>query len=109
MHAVTVHAADLGVAMRGALEVRVRSGVAGQTPFVNFLRGSFLKDKYLASVAAAVDMVRSGPVATLATLVGGAAFRIQHRLPVRRLRPGVVQVLVTGLAGLRTHVVGVAR
>jgi hypothetical protein len=27
---------------------------------------------------------------------------------VRRLRPGAVKVLVTGLTGLRTHVLGVA-
>src|ERR1022692_647173 len=108
MHAVTVRAADFGFGMRRALEIRVRSGMTIQTPLVNFLRRSFFEDKYLALVATTVDMVRSGTMATLATLVGGAAFLIQHRLPVRRLFPSVVKVLVTGLTGLRTHVLGIA-
>ena len=109
MHTVTVRAADLGFRMGRAFKVRMRSGMTTQAALVNFLRRSFFEDIYLALVAAAVDVVRSGAVAALATLVGGAAFRIQRRLPVRRFLPGVVKVLVTGLTGLRTHIVGVAR
>ena len=108
MRAVTVDAAYLGVAMRGALEVRMRSGVASQTARVNFLRGGLLEDEDLGFVTTAGHVIGAWPVAALATLVGGSAFRIKRRLPVRRLRPGAVKVLVTGLTGLRTHVLGVA-
>src|ERR1039458_4151920 len=109
MRAVTVDAAYLGVAMRRALEVWMRSGVAGQTALVHFRGGSFLKDEYLGFVATACHVIGSRPVAAFATLVGGAAFRIKRRLPVRRLRPIVVEIFVTRLACVRTYVFGIFR
>src|SRR5208282_1537577 len=107
MRAVTVGAAYLGVAMRGALEVRMGSNVAGQTAGVHFRRGSFLKDEDFGFVPTARDVIGTGPVAAFATLVGGTGFLIKRRLPVRRLRPAVVEIFVTGLACVRTYVLGI--
>ena|SRR5450755_1880253 len=106
MRAVTVDAAYLRVAMRGACEVRVRFRVAGQTASGNFFGGCILKDKYLRLVAAA-DVVRPRSMAAFAALMGGRGFRVQRRLPVGRLRPTVVDILVTRLARLGTRVLGI--
>src|ERR1022692_1349491 len=107
MRAVTVDAAYLGVAMLRALEVWMRSRVAGQTARIHFFSGSFRKDEDLGFVTAACHVFGSRPVAALATLVGGAGFLIQRRLPVRRLRPTVVEIFVTRLACVRTYVFGI--
>jgi len=111
--AVTVGAAHLGVAMRvamrGAFEVGMRSGVAGQTAGVHLLRRSLFKNEYFGLVAAAVDVIGAGPVATFATLVRWPAFGIQRCFPVRRFRPTVVKIFVTRLAGIRAYVFGIVR
>ena len=109
MRAVTVGAAYLGVAMRGTLKVGMCSGVAGQTTRVNFLRGSLFKDEDFGFVTAACHMICAWPVAAFAPLMGGAAFRIERRLPVRCLRPIVVAIFVTCLACVRTYVFGIFR
>ena len=98
MRAVTVDAAHLGVAVGGALEVWVGSDVAGQTARVNLLRGSVFKDEDFGFVTTACHVICAWPVAAFATLVGGSAFRIKRRLPVRRFRPIVVEIFVTRFA-----------
>lgn len=45
-------------------------------------------------------------MAALATLLGGTAFCVQCGLPVRRFLPRVVDLFMTGLAGLRAHILG---
>jgi hypothetical protein len=109
MRAVTVDAANLGVAMRRALEVGMRSYVAGQAARVHFRRGSFLKDEDFGFVTTAGHVIGAGPVAAFATLVGRTGFLIQHRLPVRRLRPIVVEIFVTRLARVGAYVLGILR
>src|SRR5271157_3714362 len=105
MGAVAICAAYLGVAMGGAFEVRVRSGVAGQAARVNFLRRSFVEDEDFALVAAAGHVLSAGAVTAFAALVCcGFLIFIQHRLPVRRLCPTVVELFVTGLAGFGADV-----
>src|ERR1700730_248602 len=104
MRAVTIRTAYLGMARRRAIEVRVRSGVAGQTARVNLLRGSVLKDKNLGFVAASGHVICAGSVAALAALTRGSALGIKRRFPVRRLFPAVVEIFMTSLAGLRTHI-----
>ena len=69
MRAVTVDAANLGVAMRGALEVGMRSYVAGQAARVHFRRGSFLKDEDFGFVTTARHVIGAGTVAAFATLM----------------------------------------
>jgi hypothetical protein len=109
MRAVTVGAAYLGAGMRGALEVRMRSGVAAQTARIHFFSGSLPEEKYLGFVTTARHVIGARPVAAFATLVGGAAFLIKRRLPVRRLRPTVVEVFVASLARVRPYISGIFR
>ena len=90
--------------MRGALEVGVRTGVAGQTASVNLLGGSAFKDENLGFIAAAGDVVRAGTVAAFAALMRGPTFCIEPGLPMRRSFPGVVEFFVTALASLRANI-----
>ena len=104
---MTVCAAYVGMGMRRALEVGVRSGVAGRTARVNFLGGSLVKEKYLGFVAASGYMIRAGAVAAFAALVTGLdALGVERRLPVRRSFKTLIEVLMTALACLRTDVPG---
>jgi hypothetical protein len=83
------------------------TGVTGHTAGVDFLRRSALEQEYFGFVAAARHMVRTRTMAALATLLGRAASCVQGGLPVGRFLPGVVDLLVTGLAGLRAHIFGI--
>ena len=98
MYAVTLRAAYLGMTMRGAPEVRVRFGVAGQTAGVDLVRGCLLEEKYLRFVAASGHVIRAGSVASLASLVRGFAMGIECCFPVRRIRETVVKRLMAALA-----------
>ena len=80
------------------------TGVASQTANIDFLRRNILEGEYLAYVAAASHVVRTGTMTTLATLLGGATLFIQCGNPMRRLCPGGVNFPVAALAGLRSHV-----
>src|ERR1700686_4345946 len=106
MRAVTIRAGYRVAAMRRALEVRVCSGVAGQTARVNLLRGRVLKDKNLGLVTASSDVICARSVAALAALMRGPPPGIERCFPVRRLFPAVVKIFVTSLACLRAHVLG---
>ena len=90
----------LGVYRVNGIHMLRATRVATQTAGVDFFRGSILEYEYLGLVAAARHVVGSRTVATFATLMGRSAFRIQRRLPVRRLLPAIVDFLMTGLAGL---------
>ena len=82
------------------------TGVTGQATGVDFLRRNVLEREDLGFVAGARHVVRPGAMAALAALLRGATLFIQCGLPVRRFLPGVVNFLVTGLADLRSHVLG---
>src|SRR5580692_5661732 len=45
-------------------------------------------------------------MAALTTSLGGTALYVQCGLPMRRLLPGVINFLMTGFAGLRSHILG---
>src|SRR5450631_64226 len=108
MRRVAVETSDIAAGVGGLrkMGLLVTFAVAGQTAGTRFLPGNIFEREYLGFIAAAVHMVRSRTMAALATLVGGGGLFIQCRLPVRCLLPGVVNVFVTGLAGLRSHVLG---
>jgi len=80
------------------------AGVTGEAASVNFLRCCILKGKDLAYVAATRYVLCAGTMAALTALVRRAAFGVQGSLPVRRLCPAVVNLLVTRFAGLRSHI-----
>src|SRR5580658_10152454 len=82
------------------------TGVAGQAALVDFLGRMIFEDENLRFVAAAGDVSGSRPMASFASLMRWAAFRIERRLPVRRLFPIVVDSFVTGLACLCADVIG---
>jgi hypothetical protein len=109
MHAVTVGAAYLGVAMRRAFEIGVRSRVAGQTACADFFSRGLAEDEDLGFVAATRDVLGARSMATFAPLVGGWGFLIQRRLPVRRLCPLVIAIFMTAFAGVGSDVLGSVR
>src|SRR5208282_33995 len=80
--------------------------VAAQAASAGFLPRLPFEDEYFGFVAATCHVASAGTMAPLATLLRGAAFLIQCGLPVRRLLPCVVNLLVTGLAGFRSDVLG---
>src|SRR5271165_1008599 len=79
--------------------------MACQTTAAGFCPRRIFESENLRFVAAPSHVVRSGTMAPLAALVRGtAALMVEGRLPMRRFLPGVVNVLMTALAGLRAHV-----
>ena len=79
-------------------------GVARHAARIDFLGRSVLEGEDFGYVPAARYVVGTGAVATFATLVRRTAFGIESSLPVRRFFPAIVDFLVAGLAGLRTHI-----
>jgi len=106
MNAVAANTADLRLGMGRAVKVRVRSRVTGQAHGVNIFDRVLRGIEYLARVAAARHVLRSGTVAAFAALMGGSSFGIECGLPVRRFLPCVINFLVTGFAGLGSNVLG---
>lgn len=80
------------------------AGVAGHAARVDFLGRSVLKRKDFAYIAATGHVRRARAVAALTTLVRWTAFRVESGLPMRRFSPVVVNFLVAGLAGFRSHI-----
>lgn len=66
MHAVAAGAAERGLGVRRALEVRVRSCVATEACGINLFRGCLGETKDLARISARIDMGLSRPMAALA-------------------------------------------
>src|ERR1700733_1890551 len=101
-------AADVIPRMLGVDSVHVlrAAGVAGQAAVIDFLGRMILEDKNLGFVTASSDVLRSRAVTAFASLMRWTAFRIERRLPVRRLFPIVVNSFVAGLAGFCPDVLG---
>src|ERR1700722_14626094 len=108
MGRVAIETSDIAAGVSGFGEMRLLVGfaVAGQTACASLLPRLSLEHEYFGLVAAAAHVVGSGTMATLTTLLRGTALRVQCRLPVRRFRPSVINLLVTGLAGLGSHILG---
>lgn len=106
MNAVAADTAEVRLGVGRAVKVRVRSRVTGQALGVNLFGRVLRGIEYLGYVAAPANVVRTGSVAAFATLVRGSSFRVEGRLPVRRFLPTAIDFLVTGLAGLSSHVLG---
>src|ERR1700733_11969066 len=101
-------AADVIPRMLGVDRVHVlrAAGVAGQAAIVDFLGRMILEDENLGFVAASSDVRSSRAMTAFASLMRWPAFRIERRLPVRRLLPIVVNSFVAGLAGFCPDVTG---
>lgn len=80
--------------------------VACQTTTSDCLRGRTFKDKDLALVAAAVDVLRTRAMTSLATVCFRSALLPKHAVPVPRLLHALENVLVTRLTGIRTDIRG---
>lgn len=106
MNAVAADTADVRLGVGRAVKVRVRSRVTGQALGVNLFGRVLRGIEYLAYIAAARHVLRTGTVAAFATLMGGSSFGIERGLPVRRLLPVVVDLFVARLAGLRAYILG---
>jgi len=106
MNAVTADTADLRLGVGRAVKVRVRTRVTGQALGVNLFGRVLRGIEYLARVAATRYVLCSGTMAALATLLRGTALRVQCGFPMRRFLPRVIDLLVTGLAGFRSHILG---
>ena len=106
MKAVATDAADLRLGVRRALKVWVRRRVTGQAHGVHLFGRVLRGIKYFAHVPAAGHMGGTGTVAAFATLRGRTAFGVQCGFPMRRLLPSVVDLFVTSLAGLCSHILG---
>ena len=106
MNAVTADTADLRLGVGRAVKVRVRTRVTGQARGVNLFGRVLRGIEYLACVAAARHVLGTGTMAAFAPLMGGSSFGIERGLPVRCLRPSVINFLVTGLAGLGSYIFG---
>jgi len=98
--------ADVALVVHGIQSILVLDGrcVASHAAIVNFFRGAAGKHEDFGFVPSTRDVRRAGPVAPLATLVRGAAFRIESGFPVRRLFPAVIDFLVAGLADFQAEV-----
>ena len=94
----------LGMDRIDGFHVLDATGVAGQATIVDFLGGVILEDKNLGLVAAALDVGQPGTVASFAPLMRRAALGVEGGLPVRSFLPIVVDILMAGLASLRSHV-----
>ncbi len=71
VNAVAADTADVRLGVGRAVKVRVRSRVTGQALGVNLFGRVLRGIEYLGYVAAALHMLRTGTMATLATLVRG--------------------------------------
>src|SRR5579862_2212795 len=93
MRRVAIEASNLAAGMRGLAEVGllVAVAVATQAAGACLAPRVFAEDKYFALVATPRHMVAPRPVTAFAALLGGASVRIEAGLPVRGLRPGVVE------------------
>jgi hypothetical protein len=106
VNAVAADTADVRLGVGRAVKVRVRSRVTGQALSVNLFGRVLRGIEYLGYVAAASNMLRSGTMAAFATLLRRATFLIKRGLPVRRLFPSTVNLVVTGLAGVGSNIFG---
>jgi hypothetical protein len=90
-----------------AIQVSWPGSMTGEAASVDFLRGMFQEDKNLGLVTPTFDVSASGAVAAFATLMRYPFFGVQCCPPMRRICPGFVEILMTGLASVRTYVIGI--
>jgi hypothetical protein len=79
------------------------AGVAAQAARINLFGGGFFEEEEFGGVGRISNVTGSGTVTVLAAVLRDAAFFVRL-LPVRAFLPAIVNVLVAGLAGLRTCV-----
>jgi hypothetical protein len=66
MNAVAAGAANVGFGVRGAIEIRMRTGVAAEARLVNVLHAQLVEAANLRDIASALDVSLAGAVAALA-------------------------------------------
>jgi len=89
----------------GKMRLLVGFAVAAETTGAGLLPRFPFEHKYFGFVTAARYVVGSGTVTSLTPLLRGTALGVERGLPVRRLFPRVINLLVTRLAGLGSNVV----
>ncbi len=106
MGRMTAETTQIILTVRRARKVRVilPRSMAFQAALVYRLRGYALEAEDLRLIAAAFDVVLPHTMASFATLFGCAATLVQHGFPVRGLVKVVVDIFVTGFAGLGTGI-----
>jgi hypothetical protein len=80
--------------------------MARHAPSINLFGRSVLEREDFRDIAAARNVGGPGTMARFASLMRRTASGIECCLPVRRLLPAVVDILVAGLADFGAHVVG---
>ena len=83
--------------------------VARQAARVDLLGRMVLEDKNLCDIAPSGNMSGPGTMTSFASLVRWTSLGVERRLPMRRFLPVVVDILVAGLAGFRSDIVGSIR
>ena len=108
---VAIRATHVAVAVHGARKVHLlfAGGMAGHAALVDLFRGMVLKDENLRLIPAAGHVFRPGTMATFTSLMRRASPCIEGSLPMWGLLPGVIYVFVTGLTGVGTDVIRLAR
>ena len=102
--AVAAGAANVGLRVRGAIEVRVRAGVAAQARLVNLLRAELVKAANLRHIAAAFHVGLPGSVTAFAGHSLTGMFKSKTRM---RIRAELLHdLLMTCGAGLLTDELG---
>jgi hypothetical protein len=101
MRRMARNAADIvpGMLRVNGIHVLRATGMARQAASVDLFGRVIFEDKYFGNVPPARDVRRSRTMATLASLVRRAVFRVERRLPVRCRFPVLVDVCVASLAG----------
>src|ERR1700745_1514521 len=92
--------AILGVDRVDRVHVLRTSGMAAHAASIDLFRGMVLENEKLGFVAGILYVCRCRPVAALAAHFGRVTRFVHGGLPMRRLFPSRVQILMTGLASV---------
>src|SRR5690242_8492654 len=108
MRRVTTNAADVIVGVRRPQEVGVfvTVTVAAKASLVGLCHPQISEDNYFAFVAAAFDVCCSRSMACFAFRTFAAGVGLKHHLVMRGALGNLVDLFVTALAGLRSHILG---
>ena len=103
---VAVQTTHIAVGVGRLCEVRMllTFAVAAQAAGAVFLPRMLAENVNLAFITTTGNVLRPRPVAAFTALLRGTSPRVQSRLPMGRLCPGVVDFLVTGFAGIRPYI-----
>jgi hypothetical protein len=80
--------------------------MASQAAPIDLFGRNVFEGEDLGFVAAASHVVGAWAMAGFAALMRRSGFGIERRLPVRRSRPIVIDLLMAGFAGISSHVLG---